>query len=148
MLVVYPLPLDILDGRTEDGYLYPVALYDHDEGWAVAPGFVYRGSVPALAGKFVFGDIQNGRLFVADVAELKAADDGIPGTVAAIEEVQLFVRDAAGVARDVTLWELVEERMGTTVTRADLILSETLDGELLVTSRQDGTMRTLIGGAE
>lgn len=148
MEVVYSLPVDILDGRTEDGYLYPVALYDHDEGVSVTPGFVYRGGVAALAGKFVFGDIRDGRLFVADVAELKAADDGIPGTVAAIEEIQLYVRDAVGVSRDVTLWELVEETMGTAVARADLIISEALDGELLITSRQDGTIRTLTGGAE
>ena len=141
---VHPLPVDILDGRTADGFTYPVAVYDHDEGVAVTAGFVYRGDVAALQGKFVFGDIREGRLFATDVAELKAADDGIPGTVAQIEEIQLYVSDAGGT-RDVTLWELVEEAMGATVERADLHISEGRDGELFITSRQDGIIRTLGG---
>ena len=29
---LYPLPDDILDGRRKDGFTYPVAIYDHDEG--------------------------------------------------------------------------------------------------------------------
>jgi len=145
---VHSLPVDILEGRTEDGFEYPVAVYDHDEGVAVTAGFAYRGSIPELTGKFVFGDIREGRLFAADVAELKAADDGVPGTVAPIEEIQLYVRDAAGNPRDVTLWELVEESMGVTIERADLHISEGRDGELFITSRQDGIIRTLVGEAE
>ncbi len=148
MAEVYSLPVDILDGRTEDGFTYPVAIYDHDEGIAITAGFAYRGSVPELTGKFVFGDIREGRLFAADVAEMKAADDGVPGTVAPIEEIQLYVRDAEGNPRDVTLWELVEESMGATIQRADLHISESRDGELFITSRQDGIIRTLVGEAE
>jgi glucose/arabinose dehydrogenase/plastocyanin len=48
----------------------PIAQYDHDEGVAVLGGFVYRGSsIPALAGRYVFGDyflgapVNAGRLF-------------------------------------------------------------------------------------
>lgn len=145
---LHSLPLDILDGRTEDGFMYPVAMYDHDEGVAVTAGFAYRGSVPELAGKFVFGDIREGRLFATDVAEMKAADDGVPGTVAPIEEIQLYVRGADGAPRDVTLWELIEEAMGTTVGRADLHISEAGDGELFITSRQDGIIRVLIRQGE
>ena len=37
--------------------------------------------IPALRGKFIFGDIVRGRLFVADLAAMKKADDGIPQTV-------------------------------------------------------------------
>ena len=143
---VYPLPEDILDGRTDDEFSYPVAMYDHDEGIAITAGFAYRGSVPALHGKFVFGDIQRGRLFAADLAEMKAADDGIPQTVAPLEEIQLYVRDADGNTRDVTLWELAEESIGTTITRADLHISESREGELFITSRQDGIIRLLVGG--
>ena len=80
----------------------PVAIYDHDEGAAVTDGFAYHGRIPALRGKFVFGDIQRGRLFAADVAAMKKADDGIPQTVAPIEEIQLYVRDASGTRVDVT----------------------------------------------
>ena len=60
-----PLPADVLDGRTKDGFTYPVVIYDHDEGNAVTDGFAYHGRIAALRGKFVFGDIQRGRLFAA-----------------------------------------------------------------------------------
>ena len=93
---LFPLPADVLNGREKDGFTYPVAMYDHDEGRAVTDGFAYHGRIAALRGKFVFGDIQNGRLFAADLAEMKKADDGIPQTVAPIEEIQLYVRDASG----------------------------------------------------
>jgi hypothetical protein len=101
--------------------------------------------VPALQGQFVYGDLQRGRLFASGIDELKAADDGIPSTVAAISEIQLFVRDENGERRDVTLWELIEERLGRSITRADMHLSRTRDGEILVTTRQDGTIRMLVG---
>src|SRR4029078_2102120 len=65
-----PLPAEILSGRQKDGFTYPVAIYDHDEGASVTDGFTYHGRCPALRGKFVFGDIQRGRVFAADVAAL------------------------------------------------------------------------------
>ena len=34
--------------------------------------------------------------------------------------------------------------MGSPITRADLFISQTRDGELLITSRQDGTIRMLV----
>jgi glucose/arabinose dehydrogenase len=58
---------------------------DHDEGVAISGGFAYNGAIPALRGKVVFGDVNRGRIFAADTAAMKAADDGIPGTVAPIE---------------------------------------------------------------
>ena len=90
---------EILNGRQKDGFTYPVAIYDHDEGRSVTDGFAYHGRIAALRGKFVFGDIQRGRLFAADLAAMKKADDGIPQTVAPIEEIQLYVRDAERQAR-------------------------------------------------
>ena len=36
---LYALPAEILDGRKKDGFTYPVAMYDHDEGVAVTDGF-------------------------------------------------------------------------------------------------------------
>src|SRR5438270_3179088 len=50
----------------------PLAEYSHDDGIAVLGGFVYRGSaLPALSGKYVFGDLvapgsSTGRLFYLD----------------------------------------------------------------------------------
>ena len=93
LIQLFPLAADLLNGREKDGLTYPVAMYDHDEGRSVTDGFAYHGRIAALQGKFVFGDIQNGRVFAADLAEMKKADDGIPQTVAPIEEIQLYVLD-------------------------------------------------------
>jgi hypothetical protein len=144
---LFALRPGVLNGTEKDGLTYPVAMYDHDEGRAVTGGFAYRGRIAALRGKFVFGDIQNGRLFAADLAEMKKADDGIPQTVAAVEEIQLFVRDAGGNPMGVSMQELVDRTMGGTIARVDLHIARTGDGELLLTSRQDGTIRMLVADA-
>jgi hypothetical protein len=44
----------------------------------------------------------------------------------------------------VTFRELIEATSGATVTRADLHLSRSRDGELFMTSRQDGMIRMLV----
>src|SRR5689334_508683 len=126
---LFPLPPEILDGRVKDGFIYPVAMYDHDEGRSVTDGFAYYGRIPQLRGKFVFGDINKGRIFAADLVAMKKADDGIPRTVAPIEEVQLYIRDASGKRQDVSFQELVDKTMGMKLPRADLHISHTRDGE-------------------
>jgi glucose/arabinose dehydrogenase len=141
---LFPLPADVLEGRTKDGFSYPVAIYDHSEGQAISGGFAYYGRIPALRGKFVFGDVARGRVFAADVAALKKADDGIPQTVAPIEEIQLYTRGASGDRTYVTFRELAEATLGATLQRADLHISNSRDGELFLTSRQDGTVRMLV----
>jgi hypothetical protein len=141
---LFPLPPDVLSGRTKDEFTYPVAIYDHNEGQAVTGGFAYYGRISALRGKFVFGDIVRGRLFAADLAAMKKADDGIPQTVAPVEEIQLYVRDARGNRAYVTLRELIERANGATATRADLHIGRSRDGELFITSRQDGVIRMLV----
>ncbi|HEY4266402.1 MAG TPA: PQQ-dependent sugar dehydrogenase [Micropepsaceae bacterium] len=141
---LFPLPPEILDGRQKDGFTYPVAVYDHDEGRSVTDGFAYHGRIAALRGKFVFGDIQTGRVFASDLAAMKKADDGIPQTVAPIEEVQLYVRDASGKRVDVSMRDLIQKTMGKSLPRADLHISRSGDGELFLTSRQDGMIRTLV----
>jgi hypothetical protein len=119
-------------------------VYDHDEGRSVSDGFAYHGRIAALRGKFVFGDIATGRVFAADLAEMKKADDGVPQTVAPIEEIQLYVRDASGNRMNVSFQELVDRTMSAKIIRADLHISRTGDGELLLTSRQDGMIRMLV----
>jgi Glucose / Sorbosone dehydrogenase len=141
---LYPQSADILSGKVKDGFTYPVAMYDHDEGASVTDGFTYHGRIPQLRGKFVFGDIQRGRVFAADVAALKKADDGIPQTVAPIEEIQLYTLDASGARTNVTLQELINRTMGATISRADLHIGRSRDGELFITSRQDGMIRMLV----
>jgi hypothetical protein len=144
---LYPLPPEILDGRVKDGFTYPVVVYDHDEGRAITDGFAYHGRIEALKGKFVFGDIFNGRVFVSDLAAMKKADDGIPQTVAPVEEVQLYVRDTSGKRVDVSFLDLIGQKMGNPAPRADLHIGISRDGELFLTSRQDGMIRMLVPDA-
>jgi hypothetical protein len=141
---LFALPGDVLDGRVKDEFTYPVAMYDHNDGQAVAGGFAYYGRVSQLKGKFIFGDIVRGRVFAADVAAMKKFDDGIPKTMAEVEEVQLYRKDAGGRRTYVTFHELVEATNGATATRADLHLSRSGDGEIFLTSRQDGMIRMLV----
>ena len=141
---LFELPADVLNGRTRDEFTYPVAIYDHNEGQAISGGFPYHGRIDALRGKFVFGDLARGRLFAADLAAMKAADDGVPRTVAPIEEIQLYVRGASGNRVYVSFRELIERTNGAAATRADLHLSRSRDGELFLTSRQDGMIRMLV----
>jgi glucose/arabinose dehydrogenase len=73
---LYPLPAN----DAQFGYDYPVAAFDHnaaqlpcgtDAGHAIVGGFVYRGTaVPALRGKYVFGDLVDGRVFYTNAADM------------------------------------------------------------------------------
>ena len=141
---LFEIPADVLDGRREDEFIYPVAQYDHNDGVAITGGFAYHGRIEALRGKFIFGDLQRGRLFASDLAALKAADDGVPNTLAPIEEIQLYTRDTSGNRVLVTLRELIEATNGERPMRADMQLNRTADGEIFVTTRQDGMIRMLV----
>jgi mono/diheme cytochrome c family protein len=129
---------------------YPVIQYPHMAGGgdAIAGGFVYRGSrIPALQGKLVFGDITTGRIWYADLAEVLAADDGNPATVAQIHEID------AGLRR------LVEETYrarggkgdglpGTAAVagrRVDYRFAVDNAGEAYILSKSDGMIRSLVG---
>ncbi|GAB3930979.1 PQQ-dependent sugar dehydrogenase [Larkinella terrae] len=79
---VYALPAD--DAKFK--YTYPVVQYDHDEGNAFSAGFVYESkAIPALTGKYIFGDIVSGRVFFVESSQLK------PGKQAPIQEFTLQV---------------------------------------------------------
>lgn len=57
--------------KNEPDLTYPVAQYDHTEGYAISGGGVYRGKeLPHLFGKYVFGDIASGRLFYVNESDL------------------------------------------------------------------------------
>jgi hypothetical protein len=122
--ILLPLPPD------DDllGYIYPAAQYDHDEGRAIVGGFVYRGTrMPSLLGRYVFGDVVNGRIFSVDV------DDLVNGSPALIEELTLFY---AGEERDLL------DILGTG--RADLRFGVDEAGEIYVLTKQDGMVRMLV----
>ncbi len=141
---IFELPDDVLHGRNKDEFIYPVAIYDHNDGVAVSGGFAYHGRIPQLRGKFIFGDVNRGRLFAADLSAMKAADDGVPATVAPVEEIQLVARNSAGERYYTSFRELVERAMGGALSRTDLHLSQSADGEIFLTSRQDGMIRMLV----
>jgi glucose/arabinose dehydrogenase len=137
---VFALP----PGDAANGYRYPVAQYDHDEGAAIAGGVVVRGGpLPELDGKLVFGDIVNGRIFYADVAALSAADDADPSTTAPIRELRLR-REGAPT----TLLAVVRAALGQPgLARADLRLTRGPDGHVYLLTKQDGRVRRLVSVA-
>lgn len=119
--------LPALDRLSE--YSYPIAQYDHDEGIAVTGGYVYRGkAIPALQGKYIFGDIHNGRIFYIDTDHIRE------GQQTRIFELQLVYR-----GREMQLLEIMQSK------RADLRFSVDADNEIYLLTKQDGMIRKLVG---
>jgi hypothetical protein len=120
-------------------YLYPMAQYDHGEGSANAGGFFYHGSaVRQLTGKYIFGDIVNGRIFVADAAAMKNVDITEPVTNVAVQQIQLYTRNGQGVETNVTLPGLVGN------SRADVRFGLDSAGEIYLMTKTDGFIRKLV----
>ncbi len=125
---VYPLPAnDSIYNIT-----YPVAEFDHDEGKAIAGGFEYWGSaVPALKGKFLFGDIPSGRLFYTNVADMKQ------GKLATIKEWKITINNQP---------RTLKEACGSD--RVDLHFGRDMQGELYILTKADGKMYKLANAVE
>jgi glucose/arabinose dehydrogenase len=82
--------------------------YDHSDGISITGGFVYRGAgIPALAGKYVFGDLAisggpriDGRLFYADLTSGRINEFLLPqfanGLLPNQVTVHGFGQDASG----------------------------------------------------
>jgi len=119
---VYPaMPNDSVYGIS-----YPVAEYDHDEGKAISGGFEYSGTLAALKGRYLFGDIPTGRLFYVDMNELKE------GKQATIHEWDLSVD-----GKPATLKALCGND------RIDLHFGKDAKGELYVLTKADGKIYKL-----
>ena len=142
---------------------YPVIAYGHvkEGGDAVSSGFVYRGkAMPALQGKFVFGDITTGRIWYADLKDMLAADDGNPSTMAPIHEMKILWGKDGGIEELYgTLAQITEAaynaRGGKTLTqgrvaggRSDMRLQMDASGELYILSKSDGIIRAVVGVVE
>jgi glucose/arabinose dehydrogenase len=106
---------------------YPVAEYDHDEGKAISGGYQYLGVIPALKGKFLFGDIPTGRLFYIDMADIKQ------GKFAVIKEWRVSLN---GEVR--TLKQLCGND------RIDLHFGRDAKGEMYIMTKADGKIYKLI----
>ncbi|GAA2715540.1 PQQ-dependent sugar dehydrogenase [Micromonospora olivasterospora] len=138
-----PLPAD--DERY--GYTYPVAAYDHDPppGWdctsdlgvAVAGGFVYRGhDLPALRGKYVFGDLVDGRVLYTEANEMRRG-----AGLAPIHRLALF--DAAGNA--VRMQDLSGPGAPGDPARVDLRFGTDAAGELYLLAKANGKVWKVTG---
>jgi glucose/arabinose dehydrogenase len=127
---LYGLP----PGDEGNGFTYPVAQYDHDEGTAarkaaIAGGFVYRGTaVPALVGHYLLGDIVNGRVFHVPVSDLR------PGSQAVVKELALIKG-----GQPTTLMALIGGANG----RVNLRFGQDELGEVYILTKQDGKIRRL-----
>ncbi|MEV7232243.1 PQQ-dependent sugar dehydrogenase [Polymorphospora sp. NPDC051019] len=144
---ILPLPAD----DAQYGYTYPVAAYDHDPppGWnctsdvgrAVAGGFVYRGkNVPALKGKYVFGDLVDGRVFYTEVNQMRRGKDLAP-----LHQLKL-VDGATGN------WVRIQDLSGPgsqgDPNRADLRFAADASGELYLFSKANGKIWKVTGTKE
>lgn len=121
---LYPLPADD-DGNNLD---YPVAEYDHDEGAAIIGGYEYWGaSIPKLKGKYVFGDMVNGRLFYVEVNDLK------PNTPATMREFRVSLNGQL-----TSFKELCDDA------RLSMRFGRDHEGEVYVSTMPDGKIYKLI----
>ncbi len=131
---------------------YPVIQYPHNRdsgGDAIANGFIYRGKlVPALRDKLVFGDITTGRIWYANRADVLAADDGNPTTVAPIYEMDTGLRRlteetyrARGGKGEALPGMGAQAGRG----RVDIRFGIDNDGELYILTKSDGMIRKVVG---
>ncbi len=127
-------PVFPLDG-IDDGFTYPVAEYDHDEGKAIGSGYVYEGeAIPALQGRFVFADIVAGRIFAIGTGDLQ------PGERAPIEEIQVRINGTLQPLIDVVGYPNTYAPGD----RADARLGIDDTGELYVLTKGDGVVRKIV----
>jgi Glucose / Sorbosone dehydrogenase len=166
------IPMQIGDEITDDvvSPKYPVIQYAHDAngGDAIGSGYLYYGTlVPALRGKYIFGDITVGRFWYADYKEMLATDgDGKAETQARYYDVKILwddPNDSPDAGKKVydsmfPINELVyharggkEERLAARQKvanqgRADARLAVDANGELYIYSKSDGVIRQVVGG--
>lgn len=164
-----PLPEDdtipvLVDGKKTDGVVsptYPVIAYPHtSEGGvdAIANGFVYRGKqVPALRGKFIFGDITGGRLWWAEMKEMIAADDRDPKSMAQMHDLKIAWNGEV-YSRMTPVNETAYHARGGKAEhlpgagrvpggRSDIRLAMDAAGELYIMSKSDGVIRAIVGAS-
>ncbi len=121
---LYPLPAD----DAANNFDYPVAEYDHDEGNAIIGGYEYQGNtIPELNGKYVFGDMVNGRLFYVDV------DDIHPGKPARMREFQVALDGKRTSFKELCNDERLSMRFG-----------RDYQGEIYISTMPDGKVYKLV----
>jgi glucose/arabinose dehydrogenase len=125
---VYALPAD----DSIFNITYPVAEYDHGEGKAISGGYEYMGiAIPALKGKFLFGDIPTGRLFYVDVKDLQK------GKLATIKEWHVSINGNIQNLRKLCGSD-----------RVDLHFGRDANGEMYIMTKADGRLYLLSSATE
>ena len=134
---LYTLPAD----DAENGFVYPVAAFDHDpppgypcsadSGHGISGGQVYRGNLPGLAGKYVFGDLVDGRVFWTNSAEMRQET----GRNATLHEMQLF--DTSG--RKLRMTDFADDA------RVDLRFGTDSDRNLYLLAKANGKIWKVVG---
>lgn len=116
------------------GYTEPLARLDHDDIAALSGGFVYRGErLPALEGKYLFGDIVSGRVYFVEASDLERGEGD-----ADIRNVSLL--DSGNTERT------FDHFSGSP--RADLRFSMDEKGEIYLLSKANGTIWAITSAAE
>jgi glucose/arabinose dehydrogenase len=158
-----------LNATETDGMVtptYPVIQYPHLTGGgdAVSSGYVYRGkAIPALRGKYIFGDISTGNVWWVDFKEMLAADDGNPKTLAEMHPVKIRWAKTGGSSEVYSSMAPVTEsayhaRGGTApglpgfakvpnAGRSDIHFWADANGELFIMSKSDGMIRQVVGAS-
>ncbi|WP_222928743.1 PQQ-dependent sugar dehydrogenase [Georgenia faecalis] len=134
---IYPLPAN----DAEFDFTYPVAAYDHnrdpgqtgDAGVAVNGGYVYRGEIAALRGKYLFTDIVRGTVMATEVDEM-VRNDGDLEDLAPIASLKVFHN-----GEETTFQELVGDA------RVDLRFGADAEGDLYLISKADGKIWRVTG---
>ena len=134
---VYPRP-----ATDAEPFVYPVAQYDHDEGYAIGGGYVYRGrGIPLLRGKYVFTDFPRGRVFTIDADAAAAVDGAARDAPVPIEELRLAFdgqeRDLVAVAGFPNTYQPGEQRV-------DARLGIDHDSELYLLAKGNGWIYKLV----
>lgn len=122
-------------------YVNPVAEYDHSEGQAVSGGDVYRATdVPNLFGKYVFGDLANGRVFIIDANGATPVTNVGQGQ-GLLSEIRFNLNGSAAAQ---TFGAIVDAaRLDAAVGRADLRLGIGGDGVMYLLNKHDNTIRAI-----
>ncbi|MBW7889462.1 MAG: PQQ-dependent sugar dehydrogenase [Chitinophagaceae bacterium] len=125
---VYPLPADDSTYKIT----YPVAEFDHDEGAAISGGLEYLGkTMPLLAGKYLFGDIPTGRLFLLNVADIRQR------SLAPIQEWRVTINN-----------ELTTLTEACGSPRVDLHFGRDSSGELYILTKADGKLYKMVNATQ
>ena len=160
------IPVQI-NGTETDGMVtptYPVLQYAHVKGGgdAISSGYPYRGkAIPALTGKYIFGDLSTGNVWWVDYKRMLTADVSNLKTTVQMHPVKIRWTAPGGSAEVYdSMYPITEKvyhaRGGTAKTlpgsarvpqggRSDIHFWADSKGELYIMSKSDGMIRKVVG---